>query len=93
MVEIDDEVLTDRELEGFTERPSFVGAPRCEDLTKLDADIAVLGIPYRTLDNPLDKRIGALSPQLQSQIDPSLSSSRPLAADAIRQQSLRFAGI
>ena len=92
MVEIDDEVLTDQELENFSERPSFVGAPRCEDLTKLDADIAVLGVPYRTLDNPLDKRIGAISPQFQAETDPSQLTSDLLAPDAIRQQSLRFAG-
>jgi len=92
MVEIDDEVLTDRELESFSERPSFVGAPRCEDLNKLDADIAVLGVPCRTMGKPLDKRIDAIIPQFQAEADPSQTTSDQLAPNAIRQQSLRFAG-
>src|SRR5262245_1195739 len=31
-----------------TGRPSFLGAPRCVDLDLLDADVAVLGVPYTT---------------------------------------------
>ena len=31
-----------------TGRPSFLGAPRCADLELLDADVAVLGVPYTT---------------------------------------------
>jgi agmatinase len=31
-----------------TERPSFLAAPRCVDLELLDADIAVIGLPYTT---------------------------------------------
>lgn len=27
-------------------QPSFIGAPRCEDLSKLDADVAIIGVPY-----------------------------------------------
>jgi agmatinase len=29
-----------------TGRPSFVDAPRCADLSELDADIAIIGVPY-----------------------------------------------
>lgn len=29
-------------------RPSFLGAPRCDDLDTLDADIAIIGFPYTT---------------------------------------------
>jgi agmatinase len=31
-----------------TGRPSFLAAPRCADLDLLDADVAVLGLPYTT---------------------------------------------
>ena len=31
-----------------TGRPSFLTAPRCADLDLLDADVAVLGVPYTT---------------------------------------------
>ena len=31
-----------------TGRPSFLAAPRCADLDLLDADVAVLGVPYTT---------------------------------------------
>src|SRR5262249_33836875 len=29
-------------------RPSFIGAPRCEDLDALEADIAIIALPYNT---------------------------------------------
>lgn len=29
-------------------RPSFLGAPRCPDVGRLDADLAVIGVPYTT---------------------------------------------
>lgn len=29
-----------------TGRPSFAGVPRCEDLATLEADIAIIGVPY-----------------------------------------------
>ena len=29
-------------------RPSFLGAPRCDDLDALDADVAIIAIPYNT---------------------------------------------
>ena len=29
-------------------RPTFLGSPRCEDLDLLDADVAIIGVPYST---------------------------------------------
>jgi agmatinase len=40
--------VTPRTSPVLTGRPSFLAAPRCADLDLLDADIAVLGLPYTT---------------------------------------------
>jgi agmatinase len=37
-------------------RPSFLGAPRCEDLDALQADVAIIGVPYST---PYDMQASA----------------------------------
>ena len=40
--------MTPRTIAVPTGRPSFLAAPRCSDLHLLDADVAVLGVPYTT---------------------------------------------
>ncbi|MBA7568598.1 Guanidinobutyrase [subsurface metagenome] len=44
--------------------PTFVEAPRCESLEDLDADVAIIGIPYKSpyeVSVPLDAMAGTLS--------------------------------
>jgi len=31
-----------------SDMPSFAGCPRCQDLRSLDAEVAIIGIPYRS---------------------------------------------
>lgn len=57
-------------------RPSFLDGRRCLDVDLLDADVAVLGVPYTT---PTDHE--------------SSRSPSSLAPAAIREQSLRWAGL
>jgi agmatinase len=59
------------------EMPTFAEAPRCERLEDLDADVAIIGIPYKSpydVSVPLDSMAGTLS-----------------APDALRKQSLVYA--
>jgi agmatinase len=47
-----------------TGRPSFIDAPRCADLTTLEADIAVIGVPYGVpYDMPGSTSISSTAPQ------------------------------
>ena len=69
---------------GATEILSFAGAPRCENLKSLDADIAIIGIPYRTPDEAISSHMQMLRRTCQAD-----STASP---GTIRQESQRYAG-
>jgi agmatinase len=62
----------------------FLGSPVCDDLASLEADIAVLGIPYRTPDAAISRHMQTLRKTHQA------DSTR--APETIRLESQRYAG-
>ncbi len=65
-------------------RTTFAGVPYVEDLTSRGADIAILGIPYRTPDAAISSHMQSLRKTCQAD-----STGLP---DAVREESQRYAG-
>ena len=68
----------------FKKRLTFAGIPFCEDLGSLDADTAIIGIPYRTPD-------AAASLQMQ-RLRKTCEADSTRAPETIRKASQRYAG-
>jgi agmatinase len=64
------------------ETPTFVEAPPCGNLEALEADVAVIGVPYKS---PYEVSVPQEAP------DPDAASSTLSAPDALRRQSETYA--
>jgi len=76
--------MTLKKTSRLKERLTFAGIPFCHDLASLNADVAIIGIPYRTLD-------AAASLQMQ-RFRKRFGADSTKAPEAIRKASQRYAG-
>jgi len=77
-----------------SDMPSFAGCPRCQDLQSLDAEVAIIGIPYRSpyaVSTPL-RGVGGGDVEAGAVAGPALRRQSQAYAHSLRHYDFDFEG-